>query len=112
MVFEYPGGSIMATKIIELHIWMMNRRQSWKEPEVVNSQGRGQKGKRIVLDIGPDTTIPEMKIAVAEQLIKFKKDLLYYYVVAVVQRDDGEVGFRTIVPKVYMGKPGKKTHGH
>jgi hypothetical protein len=92
------------TKIKELHIWMQNRRMNWKEPEVVNSQGHLQKGKRIVLEIADGTPVSEMKIAVAEELIKYKKQLLYYYVVAAVERDDGEFGYRTIVPKVYMGK--------
>lgn len=92
------------TTIKELHIWMQNRRMNWKESNVKNSSGRSQPGKRIILDIEPGTPVAEMKIAVAEELIKYKKELLYYYVVAVVERDDGEMGYRTIVPKVYVAK--------
>jgi hypothetical protein len=96
---------IKRTRVIQLHIWMNNKKQTWYDSEVVNVQsGKPQPGKRIVLDIGEDATIPEMKIAVAEVLTKYKRQLFaggYYYVVAVVQRPDGEVGYRTIVPKVY-----------
>lgn len=92
------------TKIKELHIWMQNKRKTWTEPEVLNSRGQIQKGKRIVLEIAEGTTIPEMKVAVAKELIKYKKQLLYYYVVAKVERDDMEFGYRTIVPKVTMEK--------
>lgn len=94
-------------KIKELHIWMQNRKMNWKEPEVVNSQGKMQKGKRVVLEIADGTPVAEMKVEVAKILKQYKKQLLYYYVVAVVEREDGEFGFRTIVPKVYMGRPGK-----
>jgi hypothetical protein len=79
---------------------MQNKRETWTEPEVINRFGNVQKGKRIVLDIAEGTSIPEMKVAVARELDKYIKQLKYYYVVAVVQRDDGELGFKTIVRKV------------
>jgi hypothetical protein len=90
--------------VIELHIWMQNKKETWHEPEVVNRFGNEQRGKRIVLDIEENTPIAEMKIAVARELDKWITQLRYYYVVAVVQRDDGEIGFRTIVPKTYPKK--------
>jgi hypothetical protein len=96
---------VKRTRVIQLHVWMQNPKQTWQDSEVLNAQsGQPQPGKRIVLDIGEGATIPEMKIAVAEVLDKYRKQLVkggYYYVVAVVQRPDGEVGYRTIVPKVY-----------
>ena len=88
-------------RVIELHIWMQNKKETWKEPEVINRFGNEQRGKRIVLDVAENTTTDEMKVAVATELEKWITQLRYYYVVAVVQRDDGEVGFRTIVPKTY-----------
>jgi hypothetical protein len=86
-------------QVIELHIWMQNKKETWNEPEVITSLGNAQRGKRVVLEIGEGTSINEMKVAVAKELDKYHGKLKYYYVVAVVQRDDGEVGFRTIVPK-------------
>jgi hypothetical protein len=97
------------TKIIQLHIWMQNKRMKWKEPEVINPHSKKpQPGKRIVLDVSEGTGIPEMKVAVAQELEKYKKNILYYYVVAVVERDDGEIGYRTIVGKVFMKKDKKR----
>jgi NAD(P)H-flavin reductase len=89
-------------RIIELHLWVQNKKETWRESEVVNRFGVEQRGKRIVLEIAEGTGIPEMKIAVAKELDKYANKLRYYYVVAVVQRDDGEVGFRTIVPKTIL----------
>lgn len=89
-------------RVIELHLWIQNKKETWKEPEVVNRFGREQRGKRIVLEVAEGTGIPEMKVAVAKELDKHVKQLRYYYVVAVVQRDDGEVGHRTIVPKTIL----------
>jgi len=89
-------------RVIELHLWIQNKKETWKEPEVVNRFGKEQRGKRIVMDIGEGTGIPEMKVAVAKELEKYTKQLKYYYVVAVVQRDDGDIGFRTIVPKTIL----------
>jgi hypothetical protein len=85
-------------KVIALHVWMQNKRETWTEPEVTNRFGRVQRGRRVILDVDEGTTIPEMKIAVAEELKKHIRDLKYYYVVVQVQRDDGDYGFRTIVP--------------
>jgi hypothetical protein len=89
-------------RVIELHLWIQNKKETWREPEVVNRFGVEQRGKRIVLEIAEGTGIPEMKVAVARELDKYVKKLRYYYVVAVVQRDDGEIGFRTIVPKTIL----------
>lgn len=89
-------------RVIELHLWIQNKKETWRDPEVVNRFGHEQRGRRIVIDIAEGTAISEMKIAVAEELEKYAGKLRYYYVVAVVQRDDGEVGFRTIVPKTIL----------
>ena len=89
-------------RVIELHLWIQNKKETWKEPEVVNRFGKEQRGKRIVLEVAEGTGIPEMKVAVAKELDKYVKQLRYYYVVAVVQRDDGEIGYRTIVPKTIL----------
>jgi hypothetical protein len=89
-------------RVIELHLWIQNKKETWNEPEVINRFGTAQRGKRIVLEIAEGTGIPEMKIAVAKELDKYVKKLRYYYVVAVVQRDDGDIGYRTIVRKVIL----------
>lgn len=89
-------------RVIELHLWIQNKKETWKEPEVVNRFGKEQRGKRIVLEVAEGTGVAEMKVAVAKELDKYQKQLRYYYVVAVVQRDDGEVAFRTIVPKTIL----------
>jgi len=47
-------------------------------------------------------SIATMKIAVADVLKKYLRTIKYYYVVAVVQREDSTVGYRTIVPKVVL----------
>jgi hypothetical protein len=86
----------------ELHVWMQNKRETWTEPEVINKWGQEQKGKRIVIEVSEKTTIPEMKIAVAEQLERFRKQLKYYYVVAVVEKEDGTFAYKTIVKKVVL----------
>jgi hypothetical protein len=86
-------------RVIELHLWIQNKRETWHEPEVVNKFGNQQRGKRIVLEVPEGMSIPEMKILVAETLDKYIGKLKYYYVVAMVRREDGEYGFRTIVPK-------------
>jgi hypothetical protein len=89
-------------QVIQLHIWIQNKRETWKEKEVVNRFGNEQRGRRIVLDIEEKESVSEMKIRVAEELDKYAGKLRYYYVVAVVQRDDGEIGYRTIVPKTIL----------
>lgn len=95
-------------KVIQLHVWMQNRRKTWTESEVQVSRFRDNKkvmvphpGKRIVLDIETDN-ITQMKLAVAKVVKEYEKQLGYYYVVAVVQRDDGEIGYRTIVRKTVI----------
>lgn len=95
-------------RVIELHIWMQNKKETWREPEVINQFGNEQRGKRVVLDVAENTSIAEMKVAVATELDKWIEQLRYYYVVAVVQRDDGTVGYRTIVPQTYPKKRGKR----
>lgn len=89
-------------QVISLHIWVQNKKERWKEPEVVNRFGREQRGKRIVLDLDEGTSIAEMKIAVAKELDRFAGKLRYYYVVAVLQREDGKIVYRTIVPKINL----------
>jgi hypothetical protein len=91
-------------RVIELHIWMQNKKETWHEPEIINQFGNDHRGKRIVLDIEENTTIAEMKIAVATELDKYITQLRYYYVVAKVQRDDETIGYRTIVPQTYPKK--------
>jgi hypothetical protein len=58
-------------------------------------------GKRVVLEVETES-IATMKIAVADVLKKYLRTIKYYYVVAVVQREDSTVGYRTIVPKVVL----------
>ena len=89
-------------RALELHIWMQNKKQTWTEPEVVNRLGKHQRGKRIVLELKEGTTVAEMKVAVATELDRWRKQLRYYYVVVVAQRDDGRIGYRTIVPKTIV----------
>jgi hypothetical protein len=89
-------------RVIQLHLWIQNKKETWKEPEVINRFGKEQRGKRIVLDVDEGTAIATMKTAVAKELDKRIKQLRYYYVVAVVQRDDGEIGYKTIVPKTVV----------
>jgi len=97
------------SQVIELHVWMQNRQMNWKESEVINPHsGKPQPGKRVVLEVGEGTSIPEMKVEVARILDKNIKHLLYYYVVAVMQKDDGQIGYRTIVPKTVIEQ--KKKH--
>lgn len=93
-------------KVVQLHIWMQNKKGTWTEKEVLTKQpSTGQMvphvGKRVVLDIETDN-INTMKIAVSEVLKDYMRTLKYYYVVAVVQRENGEIGYRTIVPKVVL----------
>jgi hypothetical protein len=89
-------------RVIALHIWIQNKKETWKEKEVVNRFGNAQRGRRIVVDIEEGTPVSEMKIAVAKELDKYAGKLRYYYVVAQVQRDDGEYGYKTIVPKTIV----------
>lgn len=93
-------------KVIQLHIWMQNKKGTWIEKEVQHKKpSTGEMiphpGKRLVLDIETQD-INTMKIACAEALKKYMKQIKYYYVVAVVQREDETIGYRTIVPKVVL----------
>lgn len=98
-------------QVIQLHVWMQNKKETWTDPEVLVARtdprdGRKKMfphvGKRAVLDV-ENMTIPAMKSAVAELVDSYlQKGLKYYYVVAVVQRDDGEIGYKTIVPKTVV----------
>ena len=93
-------------KVIQLHIWMQNKKGTWVENEVQHKQPSTGKmvphpGKRIVLDVETDN-INAMKIACADAIKKYIKQLKFYYVVAVVQREDSTLGYRTIVPKVVL----------
>jgi len=96
-------------ELIEIHIWMQNKRKTWTEPEVINPHsGKPQPGRRVVLDVGPGTSVAELKVSIAKELEKVTKELLYYYVVAVMQKDDGQIGYRTIVRKVDYEESKKK----
>ena len=91
-------------KVIQLHVWMQNKSESWEDKEVMVKQPSTGKmvphrGKRLVLEIETES-FAAMKIAVAKALKKYKRSIKYYYVVAVVQREDLTIGYRTIVPKV------------
>jgi hypothetical protein len=93
-------------KVIQLHVWMQNKRGTWTESEVMTKQpSTGKmvphKGKRIVLDVETES-ISTMKIAIAHVLKKYLRQIKYYYVVAVVQREDNTIGYRTIIPKVVL----------
>lgn len=93
-------------KIIQLHVWIQNKRKTWTEPEVMRfskryPEGKPASGKRIVLE--PETqSIPGLKIQIAKELAKWRPQLLYYYVVMVVEKSDGTPGYRTIVPKIVI----------
>jgi hypothetical protein len=87
-------------KIIQLHVWMQNKSKSWETPEVPRGKdGHPSPGKRIVLE--PESqNIISIKLQIAKELAKYRRELLNYYVVVVVERSDGTPGYRTIVPKV------------
>lgn len=87
-------------KIIQIHIWLKDKRDRWREPEVLS--GRSQKpmkGKRIVIEPESDS-LTVMKIQVAREVMKWRNtgELRSYYVVVVVQKEDGDIAYRTIVP--------------
>lgn len=88
-------------KVIQIHLWIQNKNHTWTEPEVINRHGNEQPGKRIVIEpSGP--SIVQMKLDVARELQRWIKKIQYYYVVVVVEKDDGEIGYRTIVPKTVV----------
>jgi hypothetical protein len=93
-------------KIIQLHLWMKDKKDQWTEPEVLRKkyvnnvlQMAPAIGKRIVLEPESDS-ITGMKIQIAKEILKWRRTgkLKSYYVVAVAQKNDGEVAFRTIIP--------------
>jgi len=83
-------------KVIQLHLWMRDKRKRWTEPEVINKWGKPQPGKRIVLDIQTESVMA-MKLAVAKELQRWMDKIEYYYVVAVVEKNDGTIGYRVVV---------------
>jgi hypothetical protein len=93
-------------QVIQLHVWLKDSRERWLEKEVLvmkTDPKDGHKkmlphvGKRIVLEV-EGVSIARMKTMVAETVEKWiGKKLKNYYVVAVVQRDDGSIGYKTIV---------------
>jgi hypothetical protein len=99
-------------RVIQLHLWMQNKKETWHEKEVMNQFGDYQRGRRVILDVGVNASIAEMKVAVANELKKHMRSLKYYYVVAVMERDEeprkrgkkgkSNIGYRTIVPKVVL----------
>ena len=86
-------------KIIQIHLWMHDKADRWREPEVTNPRsGKPQKGKRIVME--PETdSLTQMKIQIAREVIKWRKtgQLKNYYVVIAVQKEDGEIAYRTVI---------------
>jgi hypothetical protein len=93
-------------KILQLHLWIQNKRETWTEPEVIRfskkfPEGKPSKGKRIVIE--PESqSLPGLKIQLAKELEKWKAQIKYYYVVVVVEKSDGTPGYRTIIPKVVL----------
>jgi hypothetical protein len=93
-------------KIIQIHVWIQNKRETWAEPEVLrfskqHPEGKPVRGKRIVLE--PESqSITAIKMQIARELMKWKGQLLSYYVVIVVEKRDGAPGYRTIVPKIVL----------
>jgi ribosomal protein S5 len=91
-------------KVIQIHIWLKDKKERWREPEVVNPRSnKPMKGKRIVLEPESDS-LTGMKIQVAREIQKWYRtgELLSYYVVVVVRREDGEIAYRTIVRTTVM----------
>jgi len=93
-------------KILQLHLWIQNKRETWTEPEVLRfskqcPEGKPSRGKRIVIE--PESqSLAGIKLQIAKELVKYRNQLLYYYVVVVVEKSDGTPGFRTVVPKVVI----------
>ena len=93
-------------KIAQLHLWMKDKNNQWTEPEVLRfskqyPEGKPARGKRIVLE--PESqNIAEMKLQIAKELVKWRKQIESYYVVVVIERSDGTPGYRTIVPKIVL----------
>jgi hypothetical protein len=88
-------------KVIQLHVWLKDPKNKWYEPEVVNKNGDPVPGKRIVIEpSGP--SVVQMKLDVAKVILEWRNKIESYYVVAVVERDDGTPGYRTIVPMTFI----------
>jgi hypothetical protein len=87
-------------KITQIHLWMHDKTDTWREPEVINPRtGKPQKGKRIVLEPESDS-LTGMKIQIAREIRKWTNTgkLKNYYVVIVVEKSDGEFAYRTVIP--------------
>jgi hypothetical protein len=88
-------------KVVQLHLWIMDKKHRYREPEVLNKHNEPVPGKRIVIEpSGP--SILQMKMDVAREIRKWVGKIEYYYVVAVVEKADGTPGYRTIVPKTLV----------
>ena len=93
-------------KIAQLHLWLQNKQGTWTEPEVLRfskqyPDGKPARGKRIVLE--PETqSIANIKLQIAKEIVKWRKQIESYYVVVVIERSDGTLGYRTIVPKIVL----------
>lgn len=93
-------------RIVQLHLWIQNAEKSWTEPEVLRfskqfPEGKPSRGKRIVLE--PESqAIADIKLQIARELVKWRKQIESYYVVVAVERGDGTIGYRTIVPKIIL----------
>lgn len=93
-------------KILQLHLWLQNKKETWTEPEVLrfskkHPEGVAIKGKRVVLE--PESqSIASIKLQVAKELLKYRNQLKSYYVVVAVERSDGSAGYRTIVPRIII----------
>jgi hypothetical protein len=90
-------------KVLELHVWIQNKKETWTEPEVLRfskayPEGRPSRGKRLVM-IPESQVLNSMKLQIAKELAKWRSQLAYYYVVVAVEKSDGTTGYRTIVPK-------------
>jgi hypothetical protein len=89
---------------------MKDKKGEWREPEVLRKRYENDKqvmvpsvGKRVVLE--PESeSLTGMKIQIAKELMKWRRKgkLKSYYVVAVAEREDGEIGYRTIIPQTVV----------
>ena len=91
----------MAT-LIEFHVWLHDKARKWKEPEV-HRNGKPVPGKRLVIEPESDN-ITQMKLQIARAITPYRRSgkLQYYYVVAVAETEDGNLAYRTIVPKTIV----------
>lgn len=87
-------------KIIQIHLWLKDKSEHWTEPEVTRPRtDKPMPGKRIVIEPHSDS-LTEMKIQIAQELMRWRKTgrLKSYYVVVVVEQDNGDIRYRTIIP--------------